>query len=39
MSLEELYGTMGVSPAVLAYGEAVLDSLRVRFAAIDQVAE
>ena len=37
--LLELYQTMGVSPAVYAYGEAALDRLKERFAAIDQVAE
>ena len=37
--LLELYQTMGISPAVYAYGEKVLDKLKDRFAAIDQVAE
>ena len=37
--LLELYQTMGVSPAVYAYGEKALAGLTDRFAAIDQVAE
>ena len=37
--LLELYETMGVSPAVYAYGEKALDRLKDRFAAIDQIAE
>ncbi len=37
--LLELYQTMGISPAVYAYGEAAIEKLRDRFAAIDQVAE
>ena len=37
--LLELYETMGISPAVYAYGEKRLASLTDRFAAIDQVAE
>ena len=37
--LLELYQTMGVSPAVYAYGEKTLEGLKERFAAIDQVAE
>ena len=37
--LLELYQTMGISPAVYARGEKVLESLKERFAAIDQVAE
>ncbi len=38
-NLLELYQTMGVSPAVYAYGEAALEKLRARFARIDQTAE
>ncbi len=38
-ALLELYLTMGVSPAVYNYGEAALERLKERFAAIDQVAE
>ena len=37
--LLELYQTMGISPAVYAYGEKALERLRERFDAIDQVAE
>ncbi len=37
--LLELYQTMGISPAVYAYGEKAIEKLRDRFAAIDQVAE
>ena len=37
--LLELYETMGISPAVYAYGERTLEELKDRFAAIDQVAE
>ena len=38
-ALLELYQTMGISPAVYAYGEKAIERLRDRFAAIDQVAE
>ena len=38
-ALLELYQTMGISPAVYAYGENAIERLRDRFAAIDQVAE
>ena len=37
--LLELYQTMGISPAVYAYGEKALEQLKDRFDAIDQVAE
>ena len=37
--LLNLYATMGISPAVYAYGEQTLDKIRDRFAAIDKVAE
>lgn len=37
--LLELYQTMGISPAVYAYGERTLEALTDRFAAIDKVAE
>ena len=37
--LLELYQTMGISPAVYAYGEKAVEKLKDRFAAIDQVAE
>ena len=38
-ALLELYQTMGISPAVYSYGEAVLDKLKPRFAEIDKIAE
>ena len=37
--LYKLYGQMGISPAVYAYGESVIAHLRERFDTIDQVAE
>ncbi len=37
--LLELYQTMGVSPAVYAYGEETIARLKERFDAIDKVAE
>ena len=37
--LLELYETLGVSPAVYAYGEKALERLRDRFDAIDKIAE
>ena len=37
--LLELYQTMGISPAVYAYGEEAIARLQDRFAVIDQVAE
>ena len=39
MDLQEMYLSMGVSPAVYAYGEKVLDDLKERFEAVDAVAE
>ena len=39
MELEGIYHTLGVSSPVYAYGEAVLESLRPRFGAMDRVAE
>ncbi|MBE7009732.1 MAG: hypothetical protein E7422_11600 [Ruminococcaceae bacterium] len=39
MNTNEIYQTLGVSPAVLAYGEKVLATLTERFAAIDANAE
>ena len=39
MNTNEIYQTLGVSPAVLAYGERVLATLSDRFAAIDANAE
>ena len=38
-TLLELYNGMGISPAVYNYGEAALNHLAERFAAIDQIAE
>ena len=37
--LLELYQTMGLSPAVYAYGEKAIENLKDRFTAIDQIAE
>ena len=37
--LLNIYGEMGISPAVYAYGEKTLEKIKDRFAAIDQVAE
>ena len=37
--LTEIYESMGISPAVYAYGEAALDRLKGRFDGIDKVAE
>ena len=37
--LLSIYSEMGISPAVYAYGEAALNRIKTRFAAIDQVAE
>ena len=39
MNTNEIYETLGVSPAVLAFGERVLAALSGRFAAIDERAE
>ena len=39
MDLEAMYQALGVSPAIRAYGEAALERLRNRFAAIDHTAE
>ena len=38
-ALLELYQTMGISPAVYAYGEAALERLKERFDIIDKVSE
>ncbi len=35
----EMYQLLGISPAVYAYGEAAIEKLHDRFAAIDKVAE
>ena len=37
--LQELYSSMGISPAVYAYGEATIEKLTERFANIDKIAE
>ena len=37
--LLNLYETMGISPAVYAYGEKTLEKIKDRFAAIDKIAE
>jgi cystathionine beta-lyase family protein involved in aluminum resistance len=37
--LTQIYQSLGISPAVYAYGEKTLDKIQDRFAAIDQVAE
>ncbi len=37
--MEEIYQELGISPAVLRRGEAVLEGLRKRFEAVDRVAE
>ena len=39
MNLSEMYLSLGVSPAVYQYGEAVLEALKPRFEAVDAVAE
>ena len=39
MNREDIYRQLGVCPAVLHFGEQVLDSLKERFEAIDEVAE
>ena len=37
--LTQMYQSLGISPAVYAYGEQTLEKIKDRFAAIDQVAE
>lgn len=37
--LTQMYQSLGISPAVYAYGEKTLEKIADRFAAIDQVAE
>ena len=39
VELQNLYAEMGISPAVYAYGEKVLERIADRFAEIDRVAE
>ena len=38
-ALRNLYSEMGISPAVYAYGEKILERIAPRFAQIDQIAE
>ena len=37
--LTEMYQTLGISPAVYAYGEKTIEKLHDRFSAIDQISE
>ena len=39
MNKQEIYTTLGISPAVLQYGEEILEGLKERFSAIDEMAE
>ena len=39
MMLDEMYQSLGVSPAVYQYGERIIEGLRERFDAVDAVAE
>ncbi len=39
MTRQEMYVTLGISPAVLNFGEEILKGLQDQFAAIDQMAE
>ena len=39
MNRDEMYLSLGVSEKVLAFGEAVLEELKPRFAEIDEIAE
>lgn len=39
MNRDEMYLSLGVSDKVLAFGEAVLEELKPRFAEIEQIAE
>ena len=39
MDMQNMYQTLGVSPAVYEYGEATLRALKERFEAVDAVAE
>ena len=39
MNPEEMYLSLGVSPAVYRYGQQIIDSLRARFDAVDENAE
>ncbi len=37
--MEQLYSTMGISPEVKAFGDRILENLKERFDAIDEMAE
>ena len=39
MNKQEMYCQLGISPGVLAFGERILEGLKDRFAAIDEMAE
>ena len=39
MELESIYQTLGISPQVYRYGEAILETLGQRFEAVDRTAE
>ncbi len=39
MNKQEMYCQLGISPRVLAFGEQILEGLKDRFAAIDEMAE
>ena len=39
IDLTESYAAFGISKEVIAYGDAILDSLKERFTAIDEIAE
>lgn len=39
IDLTESYAAFGISRGVIAYGDAILDSLKERFTAIDEIAE
>ena len=38
-TINDIYNTLGISPAVYEYGEKILDGLRERFEKIDETAE
>ena len=37
--MKQLYGSLGISKEVYEYGESILETLKERFAAIDETAE
>lgn len=39
MEMQEIYGELGIAPAVLRFGQAIEETLRPRFQAIDELAE